>query len=79
MAVARIVGGSAPHLEFTSLRKMLLRVLTLALVFSRCFLKECPVEGNSEIHGMRVVGQFVAIPGDAKFFFSITVPQVEAA
>ena len=32
-AVVRMVGGSAPHFELTSLRRMLLRVLTLALVF----------------------------------------------
>ena len=32
-AFARMVGGSAPHFEFTSLRRMLLRLLTLALVF----------------------------------------------
>ena len=39
-AVARMVDGSAPHLDFTSLRRMLLRVLTLALVFWRWVLKE---------------------------------------
>ena len=32
-AVVRMVGGSAPHFELTSLRRMLLRVLTFALVF----------------------------------------------
>ena len=37
-AVARTVGGTAPHLEFVSLRRILLQVLILAFLFIRCFL-----------------------------------------
>ena len=37
-AVAQTADGTAPHLEFTSLRRMLLWVLILAFVFIRCFL-----------------------------------------
>ena len=40
MAVVRIVVGSAPHLEFTSLRRMLFRVLTSALVLELQMLFE---------------------------------------
>lgn len=47
---------SGNHFELTSLRRMLLRVLALALVFWSWLLKECPVEYNGNGDGSRLYG-----------------------
>ena len=39
-------------------------------VFQVFFEGECPVQCDSKINRVGVVGQFVAVPGDAQFFFS---------
>ena len=61
-ADAWIAVGSGPILDFESLRSMLLRVLSLALVFSRWFVTVyCPVQHQDTVLGVCMGGLTVHV------------------